>query len=32
MEIIDIVMSTYNGEHYLKEQIESILLPWWLRW
>ncbi|MBR3772686.1 MAG: glycosyltransferase family 2 protein [Clostridium sp.] len=32
MEIIDIVMSTYNGEHYLKEQIESILKNSWTSW
>ena len=25
MEQIDILMATYNGEKYLKEQIESIL-------
>lgn len=25
MEKIDILMATYNGEKYLKEQIESIL-------
>ena len=25
MDKIDILMATYNGEKYLKEQIESIL-------
>ena len=25
MEEIDILMATYNGEKYLKEQVESIL-------
>ena len=25
MEQIDILMATYNGEKYLREQIESIL-------
>ena len=26
METIDILLPVYNGENYLKEQIESILL------
>ncbi len=32
MEIIDIIMATYNGEHYIKEQIDSILKNTWTSW
>lgn len=32
MEIVDIIMGTYNGETYIKEQIESILKNTWECW
>ena len=32
MEIIDIIMGTYNGERYIQEQIDSILKNTWTSW
>jgi len=32
MEIVDIIMGTYNGESYIKEQIDSILKNTWENW
>lgn len=32
MDIVDIIMGTYNGEKYLKEQIDSILCNTWKNW
>ena len=32
MKIVDIIMGTYNGERYIKEQIESIIKNTWNNW
>lgn len=32
MEIVDIIMGTYNGERYIKEQIDSIIKNTWNNW
>ena len=32
MEIVDIIMGTYNGERYIKEQIDSIIKNTWKNW
>ena len=32
METIDIIMGTYNGEKYIREQIDSILKNTWEHW
>lgn len=32
METVDIIMSSYNGEAYIKEQIDSILANTWTDW
>lgn len=32
MEIVDIIMGTYNGERYIEEQIESIIKNTWNNW
>lgn len=32
METIDIIMGTYNGEKYIREQIDSILKNSWKQW
>lgn len=32
MEMIDIIMGTYNGEKYIREQIDSILENTWKNW
>lgn len=32
METIEIIMGTYNGEKYIKEQIDSILKNTWKQW
>ena len=32
-EQVEIVMATYNGEKYIKEQLDSLLSqshPWWM--
>lgn len=31
-ETVEILLAAYNGEHYLREQIESLLRQTWTHW